>query len=247
MAAATRRGIPVVHTQGVSPHGVAEYALAAMVTAHRDIVGMHTALLSGAVPWRTRPQDFAATELTGTAIGVVGYGHIGQRVARMASAAYEADVLVFDPHLGDPSSLPGPVEVVGSLNELCERSLSVTLHCPLTDATRGMIGARQLELLGPDGVLVNAARGGIVDTPSLCAALRAGTLKGAVVDVFDGEPPSASMLAELAATPRLVVTPHVAGVTHQGNERISLSVVEDVLAALRGERPRVLANREVLG
>lgn len=242
VAAATRRGIPVIHTQGAAPRGVAEYAMGAMVMAHRNILGMQRRLLAGSVVWRDRLDEFAAMELTGTTLGIVGYGFIGRTLATMASAAFEMEVLTFDPFLDRADPDLGPARVVDTLEELLKASQTVSIHAPLTDSTRGLIGREELQWLGRDGVLVNAARGGVVDGPALIDALRNRVIKGAVVDVHDPEPPTPEQLAELAATPNLIVTPHVAGVTHRGNDIISMSVAEGVLTALRGERPVTVAN-----
>jgi phosphoglycerate dehydrogenase-like enzyme len=230
VAAATARGIRVVNGTGVAADSVAEFVLGAMVTAHRGFLLLHG--------------RYKGRELTGTTLGVVGYGQIGRLVARKARAAFETDVIAYDPFLLERPVDDG-VRFAEHLVDLLASSDTVTIHVPRTAETVGLIGAAELEAMRVDAVLVDAARGGIVDEDALIAALRNGRLRGAVVDVFSEEPPSPELVAKLASTPRLLVTPHIAGVTSRAGELLSRNVVKQVKAVLTGSEPSRIANPEV--
>jgi phosphoglycerate dehydrogenase-like enzyme len=235
IAAATRLGIPVIHGAGVAPRAVAEYVIAGMVVGHRHLFELHDAVVSGGIEWATRVERFFGTELTGRPVGIIGLGNIGREVARAVRAAFDAEVIAYDPFLG-PATVEG-VEMVEDLGELLDRSLSVSVHVPALPQTMGMLGREELRRIGPEGVLVDAARGGIVDEEALIEALYAGDLKGAVIDVYEGEPPTPEQARRLGAVPNLVLTPHVAGVTDQSLAGLSRGAVEGVLAVLGGAAP----------
>lgn len=242
VAAATAAGIPVIHGAGVAPTAVAEYVIGAMVVGHRRLPTMHRLLTEGPLDWEERMWSYRGFELAGSTLGIVGYGHIGRTIARMAKAAFDVDVCVFDPYVNDFTD--EPVRDV-SLDEVFSLSDTVTIHVPLTKDTRNLVGRLELELLGCNGVLVNASRGGIVDEEALVLALRGGLIKAAVMDVFEREPPERARLDVLARTPNLLLTPHVAGCTGAALEALSANVVDGLLAVLDG-RPARLVNPEVL-
>lgn len=245
VAAATARGIPVVHGAGVAPQPVAEFVIGAMVAAHRRTLAMHQAVTAGDLEWAERLVRHQGTQLTGTTLGVIGFGFIGREVARMAQAAFSVDVLVFDPYLPEGADLAGAART-DDLGELLDRSLTVTVHVPLSDDTRGLLGRDELRRIGSNGVLIDTARGGVVDEAAIVAALEAGELAAAVVDVFDPEPPTPEQLRRLAAVPNLQLSPHVAGVTDQGLRTLSRHVVDQVLGVLAGRPPTRVVNPEVL-
>jgi phosphoglycerate dehydrogenase-like enzyme len=242
--AATRAGIPVVHGAGVSPGSVAEYVVGAMVAGHRRLMTLDAWVRDGSLSWPDRLRRAQGRELDGSVLGIVGFGNIGRDVARRAMAAYGVRVLWFDPLVADGRDLPG--ERAATLEKLLEASDTVTLHLPLLAETRGLIGTAELELIGPDGVLINASRGGIVDEVALVEALFDGRLKAAVIDVFTAEPPTRDAIAALAAAPNLLMTPHVAGVTDLAAARLSEAVVDGVGAVLSGALPPRLVNPAVL-
>lgn len=242
--AATARGIPVVHGAGIAPLPVAEWVIGAMVVGHRQFAHLDRLLRGPGVAWEQRLSTYRGTQLTGTTLGIIGYGHIGREVARMARAAFDVEVVVFDPYLSAGADLTG-IRRIEDLDELLAESDTVTVHVPLLDSTRGLVDRAGLARIGSNGVLVDAARGGVVDEDALIAALTAGELKAAVLDVFDPEPPTPERLAVLASAPGLIMTPHVAGVTDRGLHDLSANVVDGVLAALAGERPARVVNPEV--
>jgi phosphoglycerate dehydrogenase-like enzyme len=233
VAAATARGIRIVHGAGVAPRAVAEFVIGAMVAGHRNFPALDRSVRDLDVDWPARLVRFRAAELTGSTLGVIGYGNIGRTVARLAHAAFDARVLAYDPFLADDTRIGGAT-LVRDLDTLLEASMTVTVHVPLTDDTRGLLGRGELRRIGPDGVLIDTARGGIVDEPALVDALRAGELKAAVLDVFDGEPPSRHQIDHLASAPNLLLSPHVAGMTDQAFERLSVNVAGGVLELLVG-------------
>ena len=269
VAAATRRGIPVVHGAGLAPRAVSEWVVGAMVACHRGFNRLDRAVRAGIDDWSVRPARYRATELTGTVVGIVGYGFIGRSVARVVQAAFDADVVVYDPLLTatdptptnhevfglvgaitptNPKTYPvvGGVRRVDRLEELLDASMTVTVHVPLLPSTKGLFGEDELRRIGPGGVLLNASRGGVVDEAALVAVLCEGALKAAAVDVFADEPPTAEQVARLASAPNLLLSPHVAGITDQALSALSIGVAEGVLAVLRGARPDRLVNPEVL-
>jgi D-3-phosphoglycerate dehydrogenase / 2-oxoglutarate reductase len=245
VAAATERGIPVVHGAGIAPRPVAEYVIGGMVAGHRRWMDLHARIVSGELEWGKRLVAYQGMQLTGTTLGIVGYGHIGREVAQLATAAFDVKVLAYDPLLPVGADL-APGERCDDLDDLLDRSHTVSVHVPLSEDTRGLIGAAQLRRIGADGVLIDAARGGVVDEDALLSALRKGELKAAVVDVFDPEPPTPEQMRRVGGTPNLLATPHVAGVTDLGLRNLSRHVVEEVLTVLAGGQPSQCVNPEVL-
>jgi (S)-sulfolactate dehydrogenase len=173
-------------------------------------------------------------EVLGKRLGLIGFGATARQVARRARAL-GMSILANDPHIrrDDPAWREFDA-APAALDDLLRGSDAVSLHVPLTDETRGLIDARRLTLMKPDAVLINTARGGIVDEAALARALQAGTLAGAMLDVFEREPlPGGSALA---GVPNLILTPHIAGLTREANARVGLLVAERVRAALERKR-----------
>lgn len=228
---ARHRGIEIVAGAGANARSVAEYVLATMIMAHRRLDLAIDRLRDGSLDWPTRVGALRGHEVGGT-LGIVGYGQIGRTLAGMARGSLGLRIAAYDPYAApDPSE----VDVVcASLDELLDASGTVSVHVPLTEATRHLIGRAQLDRLGPDGVLVNSARGGVVDEDAVVAALRAGRLRAAVWDVFEREPPEPARLAELASVPGLILTPHIAGISHEAGSALSWHAVRGVVAALTG-------------
>ncbi len=183
-------------------------------------------------------------QLGGRTLGLVGFGGIGRAVARSADGL-GMNVIAFDPQarlLGGTE----PVRFVNSLDELLERCSVLSLHCPLTPATRGLIGAREIGLLQAGSIVINTARGGLIDEGALAEALRAGRLSGAGLDTFDEEPLRADH--PLAALPNVVMTPHMGGSTDAALEAVAVVAAKHALAVLNRERlnPAVCVNPSVL-
>lgn len=229
LEAATRHGVMVTNTPDAPTTSTAEHTIALMMAVAKE-------LNVSAARLRADAGDYIAgnnaMELDGRTLGLVGCGRIGGAVRRMAESI-GMRVLVTDPL--DPDTI--------DLGELLDRSDVVSLHVPATPATVGMIGAGELARLRPGAILVNCARGPIVDTDALVAALESGHLMGAGLDVTDPEPlPPDHPLLHM---PNVVVTPHVASSTVAGRQRLETGAFEQAEMALRGERPTHLVNVDV--
>ncbi len=227
IAAAKARGIPVVRTPGVNKEAVAEMALALGLAAARRIAELDRRVRALEKLDRTK---ILGIEMSGKTVGIVGVGNIGSRVAHKWRSAFEARVLGYDPYKNEI-----PCEKISSLDDLLSSADLVTLHVPLNEETRHMIGRRELALMKPTAILVNTCRGGVVDEAALYDALKAGRLFGAGLDVWEVESPRvASPLLELA---NVVATPHAAGGTEETQVRSSLSVAQQVVDVLHGKPP----------
>jgi (S)-sulfolactate dehydrogenase len=228
MEACAARGIEVIPASGANAESVAEYVLTAALLLLRGAYFSTRAVEAGTWPRQTLSQG---REAAGKTLGIVGFGSIGRLTARKA-AALGMHVLGHDAVLPDeaPAWTEHRVRPM-ALDELLATSDVVSLHMPLTPATRGLLGAQRLGRMKRDAILVNTARVGIVDEAVLAQMLREGRLGGAALDVFDQEPLAAG--SPLAGAPRLLLTPHVAGVTVESNERVSALIAERVAAALQ--------------
>jgi (S)-sulfolactate dehydrogenase len=224
------RGIRVCPATGANAESVAEYVMCLAMLLLRGAAYLSTpAVAAGRWP---RAMLSQGREIAGKTLGLVGFGSIGQVTAAKARALGLA-VLAHDPAL--PADAPAwnalGVESL-ALDALLAKSDVVSLHLPLVEATRGLFGAERLSRMKKGSVLVNSARGGIVDEAALARALQEGRLAGAALDVFTEEPlPAGSPLAD---APNLILTPHIAGVTQESNERVSGIVANLVAEVLRG-------------
>lgn len=215
-------GIAVYPASGANDLSVAEYVITAALVLLRRAWFASARVAAGEWP-RT---ELMGRELAGKRLGLVGFGAIARVTAGMARGL-GMSIAACDPLL--PADHAAWVHAERqSLPELLAGSDVVSLHVPLTDATRNMIDAAALAAMKRDAILVNAARGGIVDEGALCEALRAGRLGGAALDVFEREPVDATTGARFAGVPNLILTPHIAGVTDESNVRVSAVTAEAV-------------------
>ena len=228
--AAAKRGIMVASTPGRNAVAAAEHAVALTMSALRNLPRLQRTLEQG--EWRSDlyAYDECGGELDGSTVGLIGYGAIGQRVARVM-LAFGAQVLVADPYIDEA---PEGIALV-ELDELLRRSDVVSLHARLTDQTRGLIGADQIALMPRGAVLVNTARGGLLDYDATVDALESGQLGAAAFDVFPAEPVPAG--SRLLTAPNVVMTPHLAGATRQTAHRAGSIAAEAVAAYLTGKDP----------
>jgi (S)-sulfolactate dehydrogenase len=219
-AACQARGIAVYPATGANDGAVAEYVIGTAMLLLRGAYGASAAVAAGTWPRNA----LMGREIGGKRLGLVGFGAIARETARRA-AALGMEIAAHDPFVapGDAAWSPdhGPVARVADLDALVAGSDVLSLHVPLTDGTRNLIGAAAIARMPRGAVLINAARGGVVDEAALAAALRAGHLGGAALDVFDREPLDAAAGAVFAEVPNLVLTPHIAGVTQESNVRVS--------------------------
>ena len=227
VAACERRGLKVIAATGANARSVAEYVVGSAILLLRGAYASTPAVAAGQWP---RAALSNGRELGGKTLGLIGFGSIGQRTGRLARAL-GIDVLAFDAMMdaGHPAFGDFGARRVG-LDELVALADVISLHVPLLDSTRGLFGAERIAAMKPGAVLINTSRGGIVDEVALAAALRAGHLGGAAIDVFEHEPLPASPHFE--GCPNLLLTPHVAGVTAEANERVSFLIADKLLEAL---------------
>ncbi len=224
LAAAERLGIPVLNTPEASSDAVAEFTIALILQLLRPIG--HLAARYAAGEFRTLRERPHGPELRGLTLGIVGMGRIGSRVGRIAAAGFAARVLYND--IAPVGPFEFPCQAVDKPTLWREADV-VSLHVPATEQTRGLIAADVLGQFKPGAYLVNTARGSIVRTDDLLAALRSGRLAGAALDVVDPEPLPADH--PLFAQPNCILTPHVAARTHGGLRRM-FAIVDKVLAYL---------------
>lgn len=223
------RGVTVCPALGANAVSVAEYVIATALIFLRGPAYFGTARLA-AGEW-PREDMSRGHEAAGCRFGIIGYGSIGQIVGLRAQGL-GMHVVAHDDFL--PAEHPAwELAERATLDELLDTCDVVTLHCPLTPETRGLIGARELARMRKGAILINTARGGIVDERALADALRSGHLGGAAVDVFTAEPIDATTAAVFRDVPNLILTPHIAGVTAESNARISTVTVENVLRELK--------------
>ncbi len=221
---ATERGILVINTPGKNTNSAAELTLSLLLAVVRNVIPAHHDMLS--LKWDRH--RFGGRELLGKTIGIVGLGNVGHRVARFARG-FEMEVLAFDPYVADEVFEKHCARKVG-LESLLAAADVVTVHVPKNAETTGMIGADEIARMKPGAVVLNTARGGIIDETALLAALKSGKLSAAGIDTWDEEPPKANPFRDL---PNVVMTPHIGASTEEAQLRIARSVSEQVIRALR--------------
>jgi len=234
--AATDLGVLVTTTQGGNDWGVADHAFALIFALARRVVENDAVVRAGG--WKRPP----GRDVWRKTLGVVGLGRIGRGVAQRASG-FEMRVLAYEPYPDRAFCEKWGVELV-SLEELLGRSDFVTLHAPGGGDNVHLMNRERLALMKPTAYLVNTARGSLIDEDALYAALTAGTIGGAGLDVREAEPPKDT---RFSAMPNVVLTAHVAGVTVETGEAMTAMAVESILQGARGEQPHGLLNPEVWG
>jgi D-3-phosphoglycerate dehydrogenase / 2-oxoglutarate reductase len=231
LAAAARRGVVVTRTPGANAGAVAEWTILLMLALCRPLLAADRAVREGRWP------VLRGRELSARTVGLLGLGRVGSLVAERVSGL-GCRVLAHDPYV---AAAPPGVEVV-DLDELVRRAEVLSLHAPLTDATRGIVDAGLLSRLPAGGVLVNTARGELVDERALLAALDHGPLAGAALDVLAGEPPPPDH--PLIGRDDVIVTPHTAPHTAEAAAAMGRAAVDDLLAVLEGRVPRFAVSAE---
>ena len=229
IAAAARLGIPVLRAMGSNSRAVAEHTIALALSLIKEILPLDKAVKSGEWPKPT----FIGKDFLGATIGLIGYGGIGRETARMAEAL-GMEVVVHDPFA------PGAAEADGfasasDIDHMLPDLDILSIHCPLTAATRDLIDARRLGLMKKTAVLVNTARGGIINEAALAEALSAGTVAGAALDSFANEPPAAD--SPLWALSTLIATPHIGGVTYGSADAMAVIAAQHIISILDGNEP----------
>jgi len=231
--ACAQRSVSVYPATGANVVAVAEYAIATMLMMLRRAYHSTAQVLAGEWP-RT---GLIGREVSGKTLGIVGFGAIGRAVARRA-AALGVEIAAFDPMLpcGDPAWSTPEVRRFDHLGAMLGACDVVTLHVPLTDATRHLIGAAEIAAMKPGACIVNTARGGVLDETAMAEALASGQLGAAALDVFEDEPLPAN--SPLVGVPNLYLTPHIAGLTEEANARTGELVAARIRNALRSVSAR---------
>ncbi|MBI5300733.1 MAG: phosphoglycerate dehydrogenase [Chloroflexi bacterium] len=227
--AATLRGILVMNTPEANMLAATELTMALMLALFRRVPWADQSIKRG--EW-TRSK-FMGMQLADHTIGIIGLGRIGSRVATRC-LAFGMRVLAYDPYIPEEIAERLRVHLVGDLDELLRESDLITLHTPLTDETRAMIGAEQIAKMKPGVRLINCARGGVIDEQALYDGLVAGKIGGAAIDVYSVEPPRTELLKKLLALDSVVATPHIGANTVEAQRNVAVQIVNQVLDALRG-------------
>ena len=238
--AATRHGVCVVHTPDAPTQSTAEHAFSLLIALAKQTLRIDRDFHTRG--WNSKNAIPVSIELKGKTLGLVGLGRIGGAVAKMAHG-FDMRVVCFDPYVAAARAVQTGVELRATLTEVLAEADFVSLHCALTPQTRGLIGPGELKTMKSTAYLINCARGPVVNETALIDALRAGTIAGAGLDVFEAEPTPADN--PLLTMDNVVLTPHVASRTADGVYQMGVGVAEEVCAVLRDDHPRWLANREV--
>jgi D-3-phosphoglycerate dehydrogenase / 2-oxoglutarate reductase len=239
--AASEHGVAVVNTPRVNAISVAEAAFGLILAGSRRIALKDRRIRQGA--WdELRGSAFAERELRGRPLGIVGFGAIGEAIARIAHFGFGMRVMASRRTAGRSSGVPPHVAVL-PLAELLASAEILVVACPLTPETEGLIGAREIAAMPAGAAIVNIARGPIVCERALADALDSGQLSFAGLDVLGRQPPASD--SRLLASDRTVLSPHTAGITAEAIERMSAVAVDETLRILRGERPHNLVNADV--
>lgn len=235
----TAAGVLVVNQSGGNREAVAQHVLGMLLCLAKRIVETDRALRSGTLGDRNR---FWGRETQGRTIGIVGIGNVGRRIAELTSGLLGMQVLAYDPYVSaEQVAARGATKV--ALDDLLRRADFVSINCPLTEETRGMIGARELALMQPHTYFITTARGFIHDEMALVEALREKRIAGAGLDVWDKEPPPPDH--PLLGLDNVIASPHTAGLTPEARATMGRIAAEQMLACLDGKRPPRLVNPDV--
>lgn len=236
-AAATRRGIIVVNAPTGNTISAAEHAIALMLALARNIPQANTSLKSGA--WKRN--DFMGTEVRGKVLGLVGLGNVGSEVARRAQGM-EMKLIGYDPFVTTERAQKMNV-AMKTLDEIWQEADFITLHVPLIEATKNMIGTKQLAMMKPSARIINAARGGLIDEEALVSAINNGALGGAAIDVFIEEPCTQSILFN---SNKIIVTPHLGASTAEAQTLAATEVVQQIIDVLNGKPAKYAVNAPLI-
>lgn len=232
--AATRRGIIITNTPLMHSTASAEFTLGLLLALVRQIPQAHNAVQAG--EWSSRRQFFG-TELAGKMLGLVGFGRVGRDVAARARA-FGLEIIAYDPYVDEADARSAQVQLV-DLDDLLRRSDFISLHAPLNEETKRLIGAGEIQQMKTGVYLINTARGALIDEDAVAAGLKSGKLAGLAVDAFTREPPIGSPLLGL---PGVITTPHLGASTREATGAIGAQIVLQTLDALRGTDYRNVVN-----
>jgi D-3-phosphoglycerate dehydrogenase / 2-oxoglutarate reductase len=240
-AAATERGILVLHTPDATTISVAEHTVALICAITKQLPYPDRELRKG--NFKTVRRLYQPIDLDGKTLGIVGFGRIGKEVARKCMNAFNMKILVYDSFISD-SDLPLGVTRYTSEKQVFSEADIISLHMPLTDATRNHVNESLLSLMKPTSYLINTSRGRIVDEQYLAGMLRERRLAGAAFDVLANEPPA--LTDDLLNAPNAIITPHCAPLTKECFMKISCEAATGIVDWMKGKTPKYVYNREVL-
>ena len=236
--ACAARGVKVTNLPGANANSVAEHGVAMLNAAIRDLIVCDTVAREGRFEDRFDIRFMA--ELTDANVGIYGGGRIGRRIAEICHAGYQCPIGLYDPFVPAGTWDDLSVNRFDAISDMFDWADYVVIAAPLTDQTRKSVGADELRRLGSDGIVVVSSRGGIVDEDALAEAVSSGTIRGAGLDVFDGEPPDPA--SPLFSLKQIVVTPHVGGASEKSRRRMGLQLCEQVWALLNGQDTILVGN-----
>jgi D-3-phosphoglycerate dehydrogenase len=237
---ATAAGVAVVNQAGGNKEGVAEHVMAMMLALSKRIVVSDHVMRSG-LPYKR--QDFMGDDVQGRTIGIVGLGHVGSRVAELCRGLFRMRVVAYDPYQTAEQIAVKGAEKAATLEAMLRIADYVSVNCPHTAETRGMMGAAEFAMMQNHGYFITTARGGIHDEDALARALTAKQIAGAGLDVWEDEPPAADH--PLLGFDNVLVSPHTAGITRQSRHNIAKIAAEQMLDILDGKKPPRLLNPQV--
>lgn len=242
LADATARGIVVTNTPDGPTESTAEHTVAMLLALAKRLKQGDANMAAG--KWGPRVGTIIGVEVKDKTLGLVGLGRIGRRVANICRLGLEMRVIAYDPFVSAEQGAALGVEM-SDLDSVVRRADFLSVHVPATPETYHLINQERIATMKDGAFVLNMARGPLVDEAALLAAVDSGKLMGAGLDVFDPEPPA--LASRLRNHPLILVTPHTAGLTIEGRERVEIMAVERVLTFFRGETPPDVVNRELLG
>ena len=239
--AATERGILVLHTPDANTVTVAEHTVSMVGALSKHLLFLDKETREG--KFKTARRYYLPVDLDGKTLGIIGYGRIGKQVAKKCMAAFNMNVIIYDPYISESVIAPGVVrysneEVVYSQADV------LTIHVPLTDETRNHVGEKLLSLMKPSAYLINTARGNIIDEAYVVRMLNEDRLKGAAFDVLTNEPPMDN--EEFLKNPKTIISPHSAALTHECTVRVACEAASGIVDYLEGRMPKSIFNRKEL-
>ena len=239
--AAADRGIPVLVATGANAVSVAEHAIALLLATVKRVLPLDAGLRAG----RWEKPGFSGREIAGATMGLMGMGAIAQATGRMARGL-GLTLVGFDPYAPDSAFDTLGVTRCDTVGDMLSRSDILSLHCPLTEHTRGLLNAESIAQMPRGAYVINTARGGLIDEAALVAAIESGHLAGAGLDTFASEPPAADH--PFFALPNIVLTPHIGGVTREAGARVGVDAVRGIFQVLDGQpvAPERIINRKLL-
>ncbi|KAG9252549.1 putative D-3-phosphoglycerate dehydrogenase [Emericellopsis atlantica] len=230
--AANKYGVAVHNTPALNSESVAELSVALAFSLSRRVTEIDRRIRKGETIMRSQTLGISLFEKT---VGIVGMGNIGIQAARKWRGVCSANIIAYDPVVPKEAWADIPHKRVDTLQELLHEADVVTLHVPLLPTTKGLIGEKELSLMKENAILVNTARGGLVDEKALLEALKKGKLWGAVLDAMEVEPPTTDAYPELLSLDNVILTPHIGASTVETQSRSGCAAVKSVLAVLNGE------------